>query len=129
MSMFVDYATKSDLAEFLGVNESDLPSEAGTYISRASEMVCIAMRNNYNPNNAEHVELAKLAVCAQCREWVDRGSMTSTDGDISGYTLGDLSVTFATKNNEDTTSQKANTLNADAKRYLNHRHLLYKGMR
>ena len=129
MSMFVDYATKADLAKYLGVNESDLPSEAETYISRASEMVCIAMRNNYNPNNAEHVEAAKLATCAQCKEWVDRGTTTVMDNNIASYTLGELSVTYATNNSNDDTKVNTNALSYDAIRYLNYKHLLYRGMR
>lgn len=128
MSMFVDYATKADLAKYLGISENDLPSEADTYISRASEMVCIAMRNNYNPNNAEHVEAAKLATCAQCKEWVDRGSTTVIDNNIASYTLGELSVTYANNSNENSTP-KTNALSYDAIRYLNHKHLLYRGMR
>lgn len=126
--MFVDYATKTDLANYLGINENDLPSEAETYISRASEMVCIAMRNNYNPNNAEHVEAAKLAVCAQCKEWVDRGGTTVVDNNIASYSLGELSVTYANNSNQDTTP-KTNALSYDAIRYLNYKHLLYRGMR
>lgn len=128
MSMFVDYATKTDLANYLGVNENDLPSESGTYISRASEMVCIAMKSNYNPTNPEHVEAAKLATCAQCKEWVDRGSTTVMDNNIASYSLGELSVTYANNSNTDNT-QKTNTLSYDAIRYLNYKHLLYRGMR
>lgn len=127
MSMFVDYATKADLAEYLGISEDDLPSEANTYIKRASEMVCIAMRKNFNKNNTQHLEMAKLAVCAQCKEWVDRGSMTVTDGNIASYSIGEISVTYATNNNNSDISSKSNVLNSDAKRYLNYKHLLYKG--
>lgn len=129
MGMFVEYATKSDIAEYIGQNEDDLPSDVGVYISRASEMVCIAMRTNYNPNNAEHVALAKLAVCAQCKEWIDRGSTTVIDSDIASYSIGDLSVTYANNNSNENTVAKSNTLNSDAIRYLNYKHLLYKGMR
>lgn len=129
MGMFVEYATKEDIATYLGQNVEDLPSDVGVYISRASEMVCIAMRTNYNPNNPEHVEAAKLSVCAQCKEWIDRGSTTVMDSNISSYTIGELSVSYAVNNNSESTQTKTNTLNSDAIRYLNYKHLLYKGMR
>lgn len=128
MGMFEKYATKSDVAEYIGQTVDDLPNDIEVYISRASEMVCIAIRKNYNPNNAEHVEAAMLATCAQCKEWIDRGSTTVVDSDIASYSIGDLSVTYATNNSESTTA-KTSTLNSDAIRYLNYKHLLYKGMR
>ena len=50
MSMFVEYATKSDLATYMGKREDELPSGAEILIKRASEIVCISMRNNYDPD-------------------------------------------------------------------------------
>ena len=123
MSMFVEYASKEDLAEYMGKKDvTELPSGADILIKRASELICIAMRNNYNPENDEHVEAAKLAVCAQCQDWIEREVSGVSNDNISSYSLGELSITYS---NVDKLSNKLNTT---AVRYLNYKHLLYKGM-
>ena len=123
MSMFVEYATTADLAEYMGKNVEELPSGAEILIKRASELVCIAMRNNYNPNNEEHVEAAKLSVCAQCQDWIEREVSAVANGNIASFSLGELSITYSD------VDKYANKLSTSAIRYLNYKHLLFKGMR
>ena len=123
MSMFVDYATKADLAEYMGKKEEELPSGVEILINRASELVCIAMRANYNPNNEHHVEAAKLAVCAQCQDWIEREISAVANNNVASFSLGELSITYSD------VDKYSNKLCATAVRYLNYKHLLYKGMR
>ena len=123
MSMFVDYATKSDLAEYMGKKEEELPSGVEILINRASELVCIAMRANYNPNNEHHVEAAKLAVCAQCQDWIEREVSAVANENIASFSLGELSITYSD------VDKYSNKLSVTAVRYLNYKHLLFKGMR
>lgn len=123
MSMFVDYATKADLATYMGKKEDELPSGVEILIKRASEIVCIAMRKNYNPSNEEHVEAAKLAVCAQCQDWIEREVSAVANNNIASFSLGELSITYSD------VDKYSNKLCATAVRYLNYKHLLYKGMR
>ena len=122
MGMFVDYATKSDLATYMGKVEDDLPKGVDILIKRASELVCIAMRGNYNPNNEEHVEAAKLAVCAQCQDWIEREVSAVANNNIASFSLGELSITYSD------VDKYSNKLSTTSIRYLNHKHLLYKGM-
>ena len=123
MSMFVEYATKSDLATYMGKKEDELPSGSEILIKRASELVCIAMRNNYDSRNDEHVEIAKLSVCAQCQDWIEREVSAVANENIASFSLGELSITYSD------VDKYSNKLSATAVRYLNYKHLLFKGMR
>ena len=123
MGMFVEYATKSDLAEYMGKSEDQLPGGSEILLKRASELVCIAMRGNYNPNNEQHVEAAKLAVCSQCQDWIEREVSAVPNANISSFSLGELSITYSD------VDKYSNKLCVTSVRYLNHKHLLYKGMR
>lgn len=123
MSMFVEYATKNDVAEYMGKQVGEMPSGIDVLIKRASEIVCIAMRQNYDPSNEEHVEAAKLAVCAQCQNWIETEVSAVSNNNIASYSLGELSITYSD------VDKYSNKLSATAVRYLNYKHLLFKGMR
>ena len=123
MSMFVEYATISDLAEYTGIKEEDLPKGINILLRRASELVGIAMRGNYNPEYESHVEAAKLATCSQCQNWIETNVSPVSNGNVSSYSLGELSITYSD------VDKFSNKLCSAAVRYLNAKHLLYKGMR
>lgn len=123
MSMFIELATPDDLASYMGKEVSELPDGIAIVLKRASEVVQVAMRDNYNPNYESHVEAAKLAVCAQAQFWLENDLNPVSSGEISSYSLGELSVTYSDA------AKLTNKLCATAFRYLNYKHLLYKGMR
>ena len=120
--MFIEYATKSDLAEYMGAEGQSLPIGIEIAIKRANELIGIAMRNNYNPRKELHVEAAKLAVCAQVQNWIENNVSPVSNGNISSYSLGELSITYS---DVDKYSNKLCTTSA---RYLNNQCLLYKGL-
>ena len=123
MSMFVNYATKEDLADYMGKQVNELPSGVEILIKRASEIVCMSMRDNYDKNNVEHVEAAKLSVCAQCQNWIENEVSAVSDRKISSYSLGELSITYSD------VDKYSNKLCSASTKYLNYKHLLYRGMR
>ena len=123
MSMFIEYATKSDLAEYMGKKEEELPQGIEILLKRANELVQMSMRNNYNPDNDEHKEAAKFAVCSQCQSWVEMGMNGVSNNNVSSYSLGELSITYSD------VDKYSNKLCITAVRYLSYKHLLYKGMR
>lgn len=123
MSEFGEFITSADLAGYMGQKEEELPKNIEILIKRGSELVSIAMRNNYNPNNPGHVEAAKLATCAQCQDWIEREVSAVSNNNMSSFSLGELSITYSD------VDKYANKLCSTSVRYLNHRHLLYKGMR
>ena len=121
MSMFYEFASEDDLKEYLG--SETLPDSSKVMINRANELVSMAIKRNYNPDDEEHNEVAKKAVCAQCQNWIENKLSPVSDMSVSGYSLGDLSVTFS-----DSSKQSSNTLCSAAVHYLNLKHLLYKGL-
>lgn len=123
MSMFVEYATPQDVADYMGKQLEDLPKNLDILVKRASELVQIAMRQNYNPDEEEHVEAAKLAVCSQCQNWIETEISPVSNNNIASYSLGELSITYSD------VDKYSNKLCLTATRYLNYKHLLYKGMR
>ena len=122
MSMFNMLADRKDLAEYMGKSDTDLSESVDVLLRRASEIITIAMRNNFKPENEEHVEVAKLATCAQCQNWIENELSPVSDSRVSSYSLGDLSVTYSD------VDKLSNKLCLTAVRYLNYKHLLYKGM-
>lgn len=122
MSMFPEYAVPDDLAEYMGVKVEELPKGIEIMLRRASELVGIAMRNNYKPEYESHVEAAKLATCSQCQNWIETEVSPVSNGNIASYSLGELSVTYSD------VDKYSNKLCVTATRYLNAKHLLYKGM-
>lgn len=123
MSMFIEYATSADVAEYMGKTVEELPTGIEIIVKRANELIHMAMRENYNPKDEEHVELAKKAACAQCQHWIETELSPVSDNNIQSYSLGELSVTYSD------VEKLSNKLCSFAMRYLNYKHLLYKGMR
>lgn len=121
--MFVEYASSEDLAKYIGKSIDELPKGVNILIKRASELVCISMRNNFNPENAAHIEAAKLAVCSQCQNWIENEVSAVSDNNVSSFSLGELSITYSD------IAKYPNKLCSTAAMYLNYKHLLYKGMR
>lgn len=121
MAIFEQIATKADLAKFLAVEETSLPINADRLLLRASELIQQAMLNNYNKSNTEHVEAAKLAVCAQVECWIEAGEGVA--GPVQSYSVGDVSVNFGAN------SQNRGQLAIRAKMFLNQQGLLYRGVK
>lgn len=122
MSMFTCLITLDDLALYMGKTVSDLPKGTDALIKRASENVLMAIKNNYDPLNSEHLEAAKLATCAQSQFWIESELSAVSNGNISSYSLGELSITYSD------VDKLTNKLCLLSVRYLNYKHLLYKGV-
>lgn len=121
--MFIEYATKQDLAEYMGKKAEDLPQGSEIMLRRASEIIGMSMRKNYNPEYESHREAAKLAVCAQCQFWIENELSPVEGKGVSSYSLGELSVTYSDVENF------SNKICKTSLRYLCYKYLLYKGMR
>jgi len=118
--MFIDIVTSPDVALFTG---KENPENVAVLISRASEIITIKTKRNYDPTNESHVEVVKLAICAQVQDWIDREVSAVADNNVSSYSLGSLSVTYATNDIAQNRLCRLSTM------YLNSQYLLYKGMR
>lgn len=114
------YATEADLAEYLGVSEADLPTDAGRLLERASEAVDYITRGKIDPENAEHSEAAKKATCAQVELWLQTEGIGELPGTIKSFSLGKFSMDFGEAGMPDVASR--------AKQYLFLAGLLYRGV-
>lgn len=123
MSMFVNYATPQDVAEYMGKELKDMPKGLEILIKRASEMIHMAVKQNFNPNNDEHVEAVMLATCSQCQHWIETEVSPVSNNNVSSYSLGELTVTYSD------VDKYSNKLCLSSVGYLHFKHLLYKGMR
>lgn len=88
------YATKTQLAEYLGVAEDTLQDNAVTLLQRASELLDYYTAGNYSADNAAHVAAMQLAACQQVEMWIEQGG-DSEDvvGSVQWYSIGSVSVT------------------------------------
>lgn len=119
------YATLNDLLTYMHVDEiSD--NNAEFLLDRANEIVYLSIRRIYNADDELHVEAAIAAVCAQTAYWLNTGNSPLSDASISGYTLGDMSITKGTVT--DGSAPSPSGLCMLARTYLNNAGLLYKGI-
>lgn len=118
------FATTTDLAEYLGVTVGSLPADSTRLLLRASELVEYAMFDNYDATNADHVEAAKKATCAQVEFWSEINvSMAIMGNNLSSFKSGDLSMNFANSKNS------MSSISSRATIHLGRQGLLFRGLR
>lgn len=122
MSLYTTYAETSDLATYLAVDISALPTNATRLLQRASELVQQITAEILDDTNDDHLEAAQLATCAQVEYWISMSEAASISGNIQSFSLGDLSMTMGSNNSG------PNTICPRAVAYLNQQGLLYRGL-
>lgn len=70
------YATSQDVKDYTGL--SSLPDDIDRLISRAEELIDWVSLNRIDTDDADHMEAAKKATCAQIEYWLNIGE----DADI-----------------------------------------------
>jgi hypothetical protein len=93
------YATKAELAEYLGILEADVTPNDERLIRRASDLVDALTHGRYDPDEvSEYVRgLVTQGVCAQVELFRDRGE--EVGGAVQSYTAGRVSVQFGAGSN------------------------------
>ena len=118
------YATEQDLADYLGVDIQDLPADAERLLERASEDIDYYTLERIDAENAEHLDAAKKAVCAQVEMWIEVGEETDIRGALASFSIGRWSATYASGSNGGGPPKLA----PRARRYLLVAGLLYRGV-
>ena len=113
------YATTTELAEYLGVQESDLPDDAERLLERASEMIDYYTLNRID--ETEDAEVAKKATMAQVEQWLEMGDEGIIK--IQGLTIGPFQAQFGAGDN-----RTIPELASRARRFLFLEGLLYRGV-
>jgi hypothetical protein len=93
--MITPYAETYDLAEYLGLTEAELPTDAERQLQRASELIRHYTLGRVAVTNAAHVDAVKQATCAQVESWISDGEDSDTGRALKSYSIGRVSVAYA----------------------------------
>jgi len=116
---YYTYAEAADVLAYLDVEA--LPALVTTrLIARANELIKRATRENIDILNADHLEAAKQASCAQIEFWLEMQESFAIQPDVNGFSSGDVRVDFA---------KIPEQLAKRARGYLNEWGLLFMGAR
>ncbi len=96
----------------------ELPSQIEKLIKRASELIDYFTLNRIDNTNAEHLQAAQNAVCAQVEYWVNIDESVDIIGPLNKFRIGSFGI-----------DGKLNVLAPRAKRFLLSQGLLYRGIR
>ena len=119
------YATTTELATYLFVDESDLPDDADRLLQRASELMDYITLNRIDTDNTAQATAAEKAVCAQYEWWAESGDELGLAGKVNSISLGEFSYSAG---NESTNKTRVSTVAPRAMQYLFLEGLLYKGV-
>ena len=118
------YATTTELAEYLGTDESSLPEDAPRLLERASELIDYITRNNVDVSIIKHEEAARKATCAQYEWWAEVGDELGLMSQISSMSIAE----FSFSNGGSSQQSKLKTVATRAEQYLYLAGLLYRGV-
>lgn len=97
----MNYATKEDLAMWLGYETagvpdiSQLPDNVDKLIRNASRLIDYATMNRIDQTNERHADTAMNATTAQCEYWIDGvGESVDIFPKVSSYSAGSTSFQF-----------------------------------
>jgi hypothetical protein len=117
------YAIQSQLAEFLGVELTDLASDADRLLDRASELIDDLTMDRIDTTDDDHMTAAANACCAQVEWWLSQGESRDIEGPIQSYQAGRIQMTMGAGDNRITPTYLA----PRAERFLRRAGLLYRG--
>lgn len=97
----MNYATKEDLAMWLGYETagvpdvSQLPDNVDKLIRNASRLIDYATMNRIDQTNERNMDTAMNATTAQCEYWIDGvGESADINPGVTGYSAGSFSIQF-----------------------------------
>lgn len=118
------YATLAELADYLGVQENDLPSDAERILDRASEVVDYITLGRIDESDTEQADAAKKATMAQYEWWSQIGDELGILQQVNQMSIGEFSFGGAGSNSQAQISQ----ISPRAEHYLFLAGLLYRGV-
>lgn len=127
MPLYTVYATTTQLAEYLGIDIGDLPSDATRLLQRASELIKQVTLNNIDETDTTDMEYAELATCAQVEYWITDGESISISHGVAKYKLGEFQIDYNMGSTGDSTNR--NQLSTRSKNYLDDGGLTYRGVK
>ena len=118
------YATTTELAGYLGVDETELPDDASRLLERASEFMDYVTLNRIDDTETDQAEAARKATCAQIEYWQELGGdELGLMSKINTISIGEFSMSGGSGSGSDI-AQLADR----AQHYLFLEGLLYSGV-
>ncbi|AZO95277.1 hypothetical protein [Halocella sp. SP3-1] len=84
------YATSQDVTDYTGI--TSLPSDIDRLISRAEELIDETTRGKIDTDNANHMEAAKKATCAQIEYWLSNSEEVDISNMPHNFSIGSFSI-------------------------------------
>jgi len=88
----MSYATTTELADYLGVEESELPDDADRLLDRASEVIDYITLDRIDESITEQADAAKKATMAQYEWWAEIGDELGYLSQINSISIGEFSL-------------------------------------
>lgn len=88
------YATKADVAAFMGVTEADLPQDTDRLLDRIDELLDqVTFGRLKQTTDQDLLDAGNKAACAQMEYWVEgMGESADIHGHVEGYNVGSFSM-------------------------------------
>lgn len=123
---YTAYATISDYASYMMVEESELSANVPRLLQRASELVNQACRDNIDESNESHLEALQLATCAQVEYWENASEGSAIMIGVKSFSIGNFQMDYGGSGKDSGGIQQ---ISSRTKNYLNKERLLYRGVR
>ena len=114
------YATKSDVADYMGVQESSLPDDTDRLIDRADEIIDYLIGIEYT--ETDYTEVLKKASAAQVEYWINMGEDIDIVSLPHNFSIGSFSMGSGSSSQNSMQEYSPRTI-----RYLMTAGLLYAG--
>lgn len=88
----MSYATTTQLATWLGIDEEDLAADADRLLERASELIDEEVVAPYDDEDTDVLEALADATCAQVEFWNEVGEEHDTTGQRGSISVEGLSI-------------------------------------
>lgn len=122
------YANQVDVAQYMGLDQNQLPEDIVRLVDRASDVIQDATKlANPDPSSAQDTTALKQATCAQVEYWINvTGEEQDQEGSIAQARLGRSGRVFYA--NQFARGTGGGVLAPRARRYLWQQGLLYRGI-
>lgn len=88
----MSYATVEQVANYIGLDDEDLPSNLSNMIERAGELIDYFTLNRSQYAQGKTAEVVAKAVSAQVQYWLEVGEEIAITGSPDSFSIGPMSV-------------------------------------
>ena len=86
------YATTTELAEYLGIEEADLPDDADKKLDKIAVLLDYRTLNKIDEDDVDQAEAAKQATFYQYDWWAETGGESGLMSQFDSLSIGEFSI-------------------------------------